>query len=142
MYAACMEGLVSMFHSHPNFDTSSEAAYKLFMKRLSAKPRSESSPPWSVMASFCYFSHEADLDKLAAWKKNATFFKADEVKQVMASVIGDRSASWMARSAAIESMVGLGASKTELESIMKGMNSGDQRDKPVAEKLASVIGKE
>jgi hypothetical protein len=139
MYAACMEGLVAMFHNHPGFDTSSEAAYRLFLKRLEAKPRTEHVPPWSVMSTFCHFSREADLDKLAAWKKQATYFKPDEVKRAMASIIGDRSASWMARSAAIESMVGLGASKAELEALKKGIDAADRRDKPVVEKLAAVL---
>jgi hypothetical protein len=139
MYAACMEGLVAMFHNHPVFDTSSEAAYRLFLRRLEAKPRTEHAPPWSVMSTFCYFSHDADLDKLAAWKKQAGYFKPDDVKRVMASVISDRSASWMARSAAIESMVGLGASKDELEALKKGFDTADRRDKPVLEKLATVL---
>lgn len=139
MYAACMEGLVAMFHNHPVFDTSSEAAYRLFLRRLEAKPRTEHAPPWSVMSAFCYFSHEADLDKLAAWKKQAAYFKPDEVKRAMASVIGDRSASWMARSAAIESMVGLGASQEELEALKQGFDAADRRDRPVLEKLASVL---
>ncbi len=139
MYAACMEGLVAMFHNHPGFDTSSEAAYRLFLKRLETRPRSEHTPPWSVMSAFCYFSHDADLDKLAAWKKSATYFNADEVRRVMAGVISDRSASWMARSAAIESMVGLGASKAELEALKKSFDAADRRDKPVVDKLASVL---
>jgi hypothetical protein len=139
LYAACMEGLVAMFHNHPGFDTSSEAAYRLFLRRLEAKPRNEHVPPWSVMSAFCYFSHDADLGKLAAWKKSATYFNADEVKRAMASVITDRSASWMARSAAIESMVGLGASKAELATLKKGFDAADRRDKPVVEKLASVL---
>jgi len=142
MYAACMEGLVAMFHNHPLFDTSSEAAYRLFLKRLEARPRSEHAPPWSVMSTFCYFSHEADLDRLAEWKKQASYFKPDEVKRAMASVITDRSASWMARSAAIESMVGLGASKTELAALKKGVDAGDRRDRPVVEKLASVLAEQ
>jgi hypothetical protein len=140
MYAACMEGLVGMFHNHPTFDTSSEAAYRLFLRRLEAQPRTDHSPPWNVMSTFCYFSHESDLDKLAAWKRQATYFKPDEVKRVMASVIRDRAASWMARAAAVESMVGLGASRTELADLKKGLDAADRRDRPVVEKLTSVLG--
>ncbi len=139
MYAACMEGLVAMFHNHPGFDTSSEAAYKLFLRRLEAKPRTEHTPPWSVMSAFCYFSHDADLEQLAAWKKHATYFNPDEVKRAMAGVITDRSASWMARSAAIESMVGLGASKLELAALKQSFDAADRRDKPVVDKLVSVL---
>jgi hypothetical protein len=140
MYAACMEGLVGMFHNHPSFDTSSEAAYRLFLRRLETQPRTDHSPPWNVMSTFCYFSHESDLDKLAAWKRQATYFKPDEVKRVMAGVIRDRAASWMARAAAIESMVGLGASRAELADLKKGLDAADRRDRPVVEKLTSVLG--
>ena len=41
--------------------------------------------------------------------------------------------------AAIESMVGLGASKPELEALKKGVDATDRRDKPVIEKLATVL---
>src|SRR5204863_1377281 len=46
--AACMEGLVAMFHDHPSFDTASEPAYRLFLRRLEETPRTEHAPPWSV----------------------------------------------------------------------------------------------
>ena len=138
-YTACMEGLVSMFHNHPAFDTADEAAYELFLRRLEAKPRSEHAPPWTVMSTFCYFSHESDLDKLAAWKLRATWFDATRVKKVLSSVIADKHASWMARSAAVESLVGLGATKTELAALKRGYNVRFRDDKAVLAKLASAI---
>ncbi len=139
LYAACMEGLVAMFHNHPSFDTSNEGAYKLFLRRLADKPRTATSPPWNVMSTFCYFSHESDLDKLAAWKQQATWFKPADVKAVMSSVISDKHASWMARAAAVESMVGLGATKAELEVLKHGYRAGDRDDKPVLAKLSSAM---
>ncbi|MGH9195106.1 MAG: hypothetical protein ACRD1T_05135 [Acidimicrobiia bacterium] len=122
-----------------SFDSANEAAYKLFLRRrLEARPRTEHAPPWNVMSTFCYFSHEADLERVAAWKTQATWFKPADVKRVMASVIADRSASWMARAAAVESMVGLGATKTELKGLKKGLGGG--KDRAVIEKIASAIG--
>jgi hypothetical protein len=139
LYAACMEGLVRMFHNHPVLDTANEQAYRLFLRRLDHKPRTEHSPPWNVMSTFCYFSHESDLDKLAAWKQQAPWFDPTEVKRVMASVIADKSASWMARAAAVESMVGLGATKGELEALKRGYHATDRKDKPVLEKIAGAM---
>ncbi len=136
LYAACMEGLVRMFHEHPSFETANEAAYHLFLKRISTMPRTETSPPWNVMSTFCYFSHESDLDKLAAWKKRATWFDPREVKRVMSDVIRDKAASTMARSAAIESMVGLGATKPELEALRRAI---DPKAKSVLDKLATAM---
>ncbi|MDB4961152.1 MAG: hypothetical protein JWP01_1151 [Myxococcales bacterium] len=140
LYTACMEGVVAMFHNAPSFDTASEAAYRLFLARLSAQPRTEHTPPWSVMSTFCYYSHGADLDKLAAWKARAPWFDAAAVKAVITSVIADRQASWMARSAAVESLVGLGASKDELAALKLGYNPKDAGDRPLLEKIDSALG--
>ena len=85
------------------------------------------------MSTFCYYSHEADLDKLAAWKRRATWFDANEVKRVLASVIVDEAASWRARTAAIESMVGLGASDAELADLRRTVTT-----RQVTEKLDQV----
>ena len=136
LYAACMEGLVRMFHDHPSLDTANEKAYRLFLSRLAKQPRSETSPPWSVMSTFCYFSHGGDDAKVAAWKQRAPWFDASEVKRVMTSVISDKATSWMARAAAIESMVGLGATKPELAALRKHI---DPKDKSTLDKLASAI---
>lgn len=136
LYAACMEGLVRMFHDHPALDTANEKAYRLFLKRLATAPRSETTPPWSVMSTFCYYSHGGEPTKLATWKQRAPWFDAAEVKRVMTSVASDKSASWMARAAAVESMIGLGASKPELEALRRRI---DPRDKSVLDKIASAI---
>lgn len=139
LYAACMEGVVAMFHNQPAFDTANEAAYRLFLKRLAAAPRTAHSPPWQVMSAFCYYSHEADLAKLAAWKREATWFKPEEVKAVMAAVITDRATSWEARTAAIESMVGLGATRDELKALGVGYDRGSKTDQVVLAKLDSAL---
>ena len=137
LYAACMEGLAAMFHNHPSFDTASEAAYRLFLRRLEETPRSEHVPPWPVMSTFCYFTHEADLDKLAAWKQRATWFDAAEVRRVLSDVIADRAASMPARSAAIESLVGLGVTPAELAILRKHLTAAS--DKPLVDKLAAIF---
>ena len=138
LYAACMEGLVAMFHDHPWFDTADQGAYDLFLRRIEQAPRSDVAPPWNVMSTFCYFSHESDLDKLAAWKQRAPWFDAARVRRALASVIADHAASWMARTAAIESMVGLGAAPAELAALKHGLRTTDPGDKQVLDKLASV----
>jgi len=140
LYAACMEGLVAMFHNHPVFDTASEPAYRLFLDRLQTQPRSEQSPPWSVMSTFCYFSHDADLEKLAAWKQRATWFDASEVKRVITGVIDDKATSWEARTAGIESLVGLGATKEELTALRGSYNPKDPIDRRVLAKIDSALG--
>lgn len=138
VYASCMEGLVAMFHDHPSFGTADQGAYDLFLRRIEQTPRSATVPPWNVMSTFCYFSHESDLDKLAAWKQRVSWFDPVRVRRALASVIADAHASWMARAAAVESMVGLGASREELAALKRGLHASDPSDKQVFDKLASV----
>jgi hypothetical protein len=59
---------------------------------------------------------------------------------VITGVIADRQASWMARSAAVESLVGLGASKDELAALKLGYNGADAGDRPLLEKIDSALG--
>jgi len=138
LYAACMQGVVAMFHNAPTFDTANEAAYRLFLRRISETPRSEHAPPWQVLSAFCYDSREADLASLAAWRTAATWFDPAEVKAALASVIGDRATSWKARAAAIESMVGLGATASDLRTLAAGYASGASGDPSDARVLATL----
>lgn len=139
LYAACMEGVVAMFHDHPSFETASEGAYRLFLERLATKPRTAASPPWTVMSTFCYLSHEPDLAKLDAWRARATWFDAAEAKRVIAEVVADRAADWKARSAGVESLVGLGATKAELAALRRGLSVTDENDRQVLAKLDSAL---
>lgn len=139
LHAACMEGVVAMFHDHPSFGTASEGAYRLFVERLAATPRSEASPPWTVMSAFCYLTHEPDEAKLAAWRARATWFDAPKLKQLIADVVADRAASWKARAAGIESLVGLGATKAELVALRRGLVPSHEGDKQVLAKLDSAL---
>ncbi|CAN5923364.1 hypothetical protein BH11MYX3_BH11MYX3_21620 [soil metagenome] len=123
LYAACMEGVVSMFLEPP----SNEAAYRLFLRRVTEAP---SKAPWQVMSAFCY-THE--------WKQRPAWFDATEVKAAMTAVITDRAASWQARAAAIESMVGLGATRDELKALEAGSSPRDTSDKLVLAKLDSAL---
>jgi len=139
MYAACMEGVVAMFHNQPAFDTASEPAYRLYLRRVAATPRTEQSPPWQVMSAFCYDAHEADPGALAAWKRTATWFDANEVKTALSAVITDHDASWKARAAAGESMVGLGATKSELKALEIGGGGSAPTDTRVMATLDRAI---
>lgn len=136
---ACLEGVLAMFHNPPAFDTANVEAYHLFLRRISAEPRSAESPPWQVMSAFCYYAREADLEKLAAWKRAATWFDPAEVKAALTGVIRDRATSWQARTAAVESMVGLGATREELRALGARYDNADTSDRRVLAKLDSAL---
>ena len=118
-YAACMQGLATRV-------TTSEPAYRLFLRRIGETPRSEHTPPWTVMSVFCDLEH----DERPAW------FDAAEVRRVLASVVADRAASMQARSAAIESLAGLHASPVELLYLKKSLAT--PADKPLLDKIAAI----
>lgn len=115
-YAACMEGLAARV-------TASESAYRLFLRRIAETPRTAHTPPWTVMSVFCDFKHDA----------RAPWFDAAEVRRVLASVIADPQASMAARSAAIESLAGLGPTPVELLTLKKSV-----ADKPLLDKIAAI----
>ena len=116
-YAACMGGLASMV-------TKSEPAYRLFLRRIAETPRTEHTPPWTVMSVFC------DVEARPA------FIDVVSVRRVFASVVTDRAASMLARSAAIESLAGLGATPVELTNLKKQLSA--PADKPLVDKIAAI----
>jgi hypothetical protein len=116
-YAACMEGLASMVNT-------SEPAYRLFLRRIAESPRSEHTPPWTVMSIFC------DIEARPA------YVDAAEVRRVFAGVIADRRASMQARSAAIESLAGLQATPVELVNLKKSLSA--PADKPLVDKIVAI----
>jgi hypothetical protein len=119
LYAACMQGLAARV-------TASEPAYRLFLRRLGETPRSEHTPPWTVMSLFC----DLAPDQRPAW------FDAAEVRRVLASIITDHAASMQARSAAIESLAGLQATPVELLNLKKSLAA--PADKPLLDKIAAM----
>lgn len=140
MYNACLKGLVRLFHYYPLYDTSNEAAYKLFVKRLNDKPRTADRPYWTVTSLF----ERANDDKhaaLAKWKAEAKWFKPAEMKKALVGVIADKKANWMARNGAIKSMVGLGATKAELEALKKGYDEKVSDDKLVLKAITEAVAK-
>jgi hypothetical protein len=118
-YAACMQGLAARV-------TASEAAYRLFLRRIGETPRTEHTPPWTVMSVFCDLAPE----QRPAW------FDTAEVRRVLASVIADRAAGMLARSAAIESLAGLDATPAELLNLKKSLAA--PADKPLLDKIAAI----
>ncbi len=140
IYSSCMKGIVAMFFQYPFFETTSQEAYKLFLKRLNATPRSADAPPWTVMGEFAKYG-DAKNEKLAAWKKKAPWFKDAEMRKALSAVVADKKTNWMARTGAIESLIALGATKADFEALKKGYDEKNFDDKNVLKKLDEAIGK-
>lgn len=140
MYSACMKGLLAMFYQYPFYETTSQEAYKLFLKRLNATPRTADMPPWTVTGEFSKHG-DAKSEKLTAWKAKATWFKDADVRKALSSIVSDKKANWMGRTGAVESLVGLGATKADLEGLKKGLDEKVGDDKHVIKKLDEAIAK-
>ncbi|MEO8706233.1 MAG: hypothetical protein ABI867_39755, partial [Kofleriaceae bacterium] len=125
---------------YPFFETTNEGAYKLFLKRLNATPRSETQPPWGVMSLFRY-AGDPKNEKLVAWKAKATWFKPADVKKALAAVIADKKTNWMARTAAVESFAVLGGTKSELEALKQGYDGKDLTDQHVVKAIDDAAAK-
>jgi hypothetical protein len=140
MYAACMKGIVAMFFQYPFYETTSQEAYKLFIKRLGMTPRNVDSPPWTVMSEFEKYGDEKN-EKLAAWKKKATWFKEAEMRKALSAIVADKKTNWMARTGAVKSLIALGATKAELETLLKGYDEKNFDDKHVHKAITEAITK-
>lgn len=141
LYAACMDGLVNSFMHYPLFGTHSEKAYKLAMKRLAHKPRSQTVPPWGLLDNFAEIAKETP--KVTEWRAKATWFKIADVMKVLEPIVIDRAAYRLARSGALKSMVALGASKKQLQRMRKSYDGSENPDdKSVIQQLDKAIAGE
>ena len=118
LYSKCMEGLLLTFFAYPFYDTFSQKGYELMLKRLADTPRDENRPPWTLTGDFKYYA-KTNIRGLTEWKKQATWFEPKKVMAPLGDIVKDEAANWMARTAAIDSLVGLGMPKAELEALQK-----------------------
>lgn len=126
LYSACMSGLIAMWASPIPHDKPSEKAYKLTLKRLSAKPRTENQPPWTAISSLGWAKNEKFQEKAKA------FYKKDEVVNVLVDLVKDRNSNWLGRTSAVDTLKKLGADKKVLEGLQKAY--ADSKDKPGPDK--------
>lgn len=135
----CFEGLVSMWANYPLYGTHNEKAYRLTLKLLEATPRSEDMPPWQGMSTLGYLGG-GENRKLDEWKKKATWYKPEDLRRALLSVVGDGAAHWMARTGATKALVKLGASKADFEKLRKGLGESPKgTDTHVAKELDKAI---
>lgn len=116
-FSACFIGLVKQWASFPRFDTSSEKAYRLTLKRLGQKPRGDRAPPFVALTHIGHLADDAPAVK--EWRKKNTWFKPDEVVKALGDVIMDPTTGHSPRFGALDAALKLGATKTDLEAWRK-----------------------
>ncbi len=130
MRAACLAGLALMFHRDPQFDTHDAGAYALFVRRLGETPRTPDRTPWRAVGVFHHAHPPGD-----AW------FDRAAVSHTLVAIVDDRAAGWQARTAAVGSLVGLGATRAELAAIAARYATPTGDDALVAKAVAEADAK-
>lgn len=114
--ARCFPGLLKMWASWPLFANANEKAYKLTLKLLFQKPRTDKLPPWTSMGTFESVG-KAQGSSYDKWKSQATWYDPKAVKRAMLEIAGDKSANWLGRTGAVRAAVALGGTKAELTAL-------------------------
>ncbi len=112
LYNGCFRGLIRMWSSPVPLKNPSHKAYKLTIKLLNRKPRSDKSPPWAVI-SYVDWAKKPEFQQRAKWYKKETLIKA------LMGIAKDKNANWMARTASVRSMKKLGAAKDKFKALQK-----------------------
>lgn len=142
LYAACMEGLMNSWVHYPMFDTHSQKAYKLSLKRLAHTPRSKTTPPWGILDNMAELA-KAQNPKVAEWMQKATWYKPADVLKALEPIVIDKTAFRLARAAALKSMVALKASDKQLKRMRKSYESSTSLDdKAIIQQLDKAIAGE
>lgn len=135
--AECYTGLMRMWASYPLFANANEKAYRLSLKVLGQKPRSEKVPAWTAMGTFENVGKGSgsSFDK---WLARAKWYDRKEVKRALLDVVADKGAGYLARTGAVRAAAANGASKAELDAVKKKLAADDKQvisaiDKAMAE---------
>lgn len=99
LHGSCVEGLVTLWYDYPFFKKKSEKAYNATMDYLKKTPRTDKIPAWTAVGSFKTTSTQ---DSFKTWKQEASYFKEDEIYNIMVDIIKDANANYLARTSAIE----------------------------------------
>lgn len=125
--AECWTGVLKMWASYPLWENRNEKAYKLTLKLLAAKPRTEKLPPWTAMGTFESLG-KASGSSWDKWKADAKWYDANAILKHMLDLAGDPKAKWMARTGAVRAAGALGAKKADLEALKKKLTTtGDDK---------------
>ena len=103
IHGSCIEGLVYLWYDYPFFANTSEKAYNATMDYLRKTPRTDKIPAWTAVGSFKTVpGTDSGLKSFNEWKEKATYFKTDDIYNVMVDIIKDGNASYLARTSAMD----------------------------------------
>ena len=99
VHGSCIEGLVTLWYDYPFFKSTNEKAYNATMDYLKKTPRTDKVPAWTAVGAFKTTSTQPAFTE---WKQKATYFKTDDIYNIMVDIIKDGNANYSARTSAID----------------------------------------
>lgn len=119
LYYYCFKGVIQMWTQYPFHPKKpSKKAYKLTLKLLKQKGRTDKRPPWGVASMFSNLYKENDKS-YKKWAAVATWYKKKDLIKAIGKVIKDHKAGSMVRSYLVETAAKLGAKKDFFQKLMK-----------------------
>ncbi len=105
VHGDAVRGLSTLWLDYPMHESTSEAAYKATLDYYSKTPRNKDVPAWSGVSTFNTVSEKGLTDN--QWREKATYFNADKFTKVMADLIADPDANWLAKEPAMKAVLAL-----------------------------------
>lgn len=121
LYGDCARGLVGMWSAPQPHKRPSQAAYELTLRRLAEAPRSEERPAWMAISGISWASH-AELAPRAPW------LDLKALRDVLRGLALDASFNWLGRNASIDTMIQIGATRSEIEAMRDELAPGASRE--------------
>jgi hypothetical protein len=111
-YGTCFIGLVRQWASPPRFDTASEKAYKLTLRRIAQKPHGEEAPAFTAMTLIAQLADGSP--EATAWRKEHAWFEPGALVKALGEAVIDPGTGHAARFGALDAAVKHGATKADL----------------------------
>ncbi len=124
MYEGCFEGMLSLWNAFVFNEKPSKKAYKMTIRALMTKPRTDKRPPWDKIDDF------GRIPKGGKDKKVPKWWNKGKVLKVLVDVIADPNVSWLGRKGGCRALGVLNAKK-ELKMLKKKIkkNAKDKNKK-------------
>lgn len=124
LYAACLEGMKSLWFHYPFFRHAHEQAFDLYFTRLSTPKCGKDIPPWGAFSWLGEYMNKPGFAKVATWYNDK---KKKQAIKALARAAMCKKSGWMVHTRAIESMKHLGAPKSEFVKLRKAYEK-DKKD--------------
>ncbi|MCA9631793.1 MAG: HEAT repeat domain-containing protein [Myxococcales bacterium] len=142
LYEGCWQGVISAWTGFPKPESPSKQAYELTMKVLEKKPRTRTSPPWTSFRNLRAAKTDfPERDKASqAWlEKVKPWYKQDRLLKALDSIVLDKEAYWMTRTAALDVMRDLGVEQKKFEALEKKYAKAEKDDVHVKRKIEEIL---